>query len=106
MTSGVNVERSEQLIDGSPPYPTYEVEIERQVYWGRNASIGEITACTSWLRTDLKAESGMTFVEIEIPNGYAVTRDAINNIYAKKIPGLKRIDFEYQTLYLFFDTVS
>ena len=45
-------------------------------------------------------------MEMEIPTGYAVTRDMINAIYAQNVPGLNWITFAGGTLQILFDEVG
>lgn len=59
----------------------------------------------SWLRTDLKPDSGLSLVELQVPTGYMVTRDAIQKLYVSGIPGLKRAQFASPNLFVFFETV-
>ena len=106
MTSYRNVEKPYQVLELSPQYPTYEIEVAQLKYWGRNASSLEMTVCTRWLRPDQAPESGMTFAEIEVPTGYMVTRDTIEKLYTSGIPGFKRAQFNVQSLFIFFETVS
>lgn len=105
MTAYANLEKPYQVEEVAPAYPTYDMEVTELRFWGRNASTMEMTACGSWLRTDIQPESGMTFAEIVIPTGYMVTRDAIEKLYASGIRGLKRVQFNMQSLFIFFETV-
>jgi hypothetical protein len=106
MTAYKNYEKPYQVLEASPPYPTYDMEVTELRFWGRNASSMEMTVCGSWARTDLQPESGMTFVEIVIPTGYMVTRDTIEKLYVSGIRGLKRVQFRMQSLFIFFESVS
>ncbi len=48
----------------------------------------------------------MTYIEVEVPTGYVVNRDEIMRIYYSGVPGLSRVQFRDQTLFVFFDYVS
>ena len=47
----------------------------------------------------------MTFIEVGIPSGYVVTRDAIEKLYVSGIPGLRRAHFADQMLIIYLETV-
>ena len=64
-----------------------------------------MVALFSWERPDLYPESGMTFIKVNIPSGYMVTRDTVHKLYAAGVPGLRRVRFCDQHLYLFFESV-
>ena len=58
------------------------------------------------MRTDIAPISGMMTLQMELPTGHIVGRDAIEDMYASGVPGLKRVRFRDQTLILFFEYVS
>jgi len=59
-----------------------------------------------WKRLDLSPVSGMANVIVEIPTGYIVSRDTIEQMYAANFTALKRVQFYLQKLITFFEYVS
>lgn len=73
----VNVEFQSQIRQS--PNRTFELYEPEIVYHGRNFSVMDLTVCARWLRTDLSPTSGQADIEIEIPSGYYVLKEMLNN---------------------------
>ncbi|CAD5112021.1 DgyrCDS1271 [Dimorphilus gyrociliatus] len=58
---------------------TFELDVDSVSFYGRNYSILEVTVCAKWLRTDLSPTSGQADIEIQIPSGYYVLKEMLNN---------------------------
>jgi hypothetical protein len=102
----VHYEKPYQVQAVGPPYPSFELDIDQQRSWGRNFSHMEMTICFRWKRPDISPVSGMANVIVEIPTGYVISRDTIEQMYAANYTALKRVRFYLQKLILFFEYVS
>lgn len=106
MDTSVHLEKPYQVEAIGPPYASFDIVVESQRFWGRNASHMELSICFKWLRTDLSPVSGMAVVIVDIPTGYIISRDTIEWMYSAGFPGLKRVQFYEQQLISFFEYVS
>ena len=50
--------------------------------------------------------AGMTVVSVQVPTGFVVARDSIENLYRSGVPGLRRARFRDGTLHTLFENVS
>jgi len=105
MDTSVNLEKPYQVEAIGPPFPSFDLVLDSQRFWGRNASHMEMSVCFKWLRTDLAPVSGMAVVVIDIPTGYIISRDTIEWMYTAGFPGMKRTQFYEQQLVTFFEYV-
>jgi hypothetical protein len=102
----VHYEKPYQVQAVGPPYPSFDLDIDQQRFWGRNFSHMEMSICFRWKRLDLAPVSGMANVIVEIPTGFIVSRDTIEWMYSANFTALKRVRFYLQKLILFFEYVG
>lgn len=102
----VHLEKPYQVEKIGPNYTSFDLSIDSQRFWGRNASHMEMNVCFKWLRTDLAPVSGMANVIVEIPTGYIVSRDTVEWMYTAGFRALKRAQFYNQKLVTFFEYVA
>lgn len=102
----VHYEKPYQVQSVGPPYPSFDLEIDQQRFWGRNYSHLEMTICFRWTRPDISPESGMANVIVGIPTGYIISRDTVEWMYRSNFTGLQRVRFYHQKLITFFSYVG
>jgi len=102
----VHYEKPYQVQNVGPPYQSFDLDIDYQRFWGRNFSHMEMGICFKWKRLDLAPVSGMANVIVEIPTGYIVSRDTIEQMYMANYTALRRVQFYLQKLITFFEYVG
>jgi hypothetical protein len=90
-----------------PAADTFYWENVRVREYGRNSSVIDYTSCVNWMREEEGPHSSMIVIRTTIPTGYVVARETIEWMYANmdKVPGLKRVRFHDQSLWIFIDSV-
>jgi hypothetical protein len=106
MDTTVHLEKIYQVEQIGPMYPSFNLRLESQRFWGRNGSHMELNVCFHWLRTDISPTSGMANVIVGIPTGFIVSRDTIEWMYSAGFVGLKRVQFYEQKLITFFEYIG